>query len=96
MLKPFRALVEAVATERLILDSSDSRFRWEDEWAFVTQAGEETRSNELQDYRPAQVGQGLSVTLALSTQRTPDGAILIREDLAKTLPGGFGAAWWSN
>ncbi len=62
LLKPsvLFALVWAAVTERLILDSFDARFRWEDAWDYVTQAGADTGNDELQGYRPAQVEPGVN------------------------------------
>ncbi len=88
----FAALAAAVASEWLILDSSDSR--WEGECDFVEQTGTaDIGNNELEDYQQTQCQQGVNGSLALLLQRSADGrfasgGIRSKRSLAALAPNG--------
>lgn len=80
----------------LVQDSTNPKYRWDLEWEYITQTGQQTGNAELQDYVPSQVqinsqDRSLNLVLQKMTGRKPkylSGKIRTKRSLAELAPIG--------
>lgn len=79
--------------QKIVLDSWEPGFRWENEWDYVTQTGQQTGNNEVQDYVPSQVQLFDNNSLGLVLERGKErrylsGKIRSKQSLSQLAPNG--------